>query len=158
MLVFMLYLQLLTKVFALDRRDAADVSLDDKVEVWDDNEGWCQAGPRVVLHNQVVTLKLPVGVTALLYFGEGVAADSKFTSWIQRVSMLHNIHNNNSYLKSVQSVGRHWNSNKANACLPEDSNEQVDQYYVGEEQVDDKEDDNQPVGEGVQTGLLTGFN
>lgn len=33
MLVFMLYLQLLTKVFALDRRDVADVSLDDKVEV-----------------------------------------------------------------------------------------------------------------------------
>lgn len=31
----------------------------------------------MVLHNQVVTLKLPVDVTVLLYFGEGVAADSE---------------------------------------------------------------------------------
>lgn len=49
----------------------------------------------MVLHNQVVTLKLPVGVTVFLYFGEGVAADIKYiysTTWstISPVSNLFN--------------------------------------------------------------------
>lgn len=67
----------LTKVLALDRRNAADVSLDEKVEVWDDDEGRCQAGPGVVLNDQVVPLELPIRVTVLLDFREGVAAESK---------------------------------------------------------------------------------
>ena len=41
----------------------------------DDDEGWGQGGPGVVLHDQVVALELPVGVTVLLHFGEGVAGD-----------------------------------------------------------------------------------
>ncbi len=109
--VLLIHLQFLTKVCALDWGDVADVSLDEKVEVWDDNERWCQTGPWVVLHNQVVTLKLPVGVTALLHFGEGVAVDSKLTShyayresenaFLHWVSVLYNIHYSLLRLKSV---------------------------------------------------------
>lgn len=67
----------LTKVLALDWRNAPDMSLDKKVDVWDYDEGRWQAWPWLVLHDQVITLILPVGVTVLLHFGEGVTADSK---------------------------------------------------------------------------------
>lgn len=104
-------LNALTEVFVLGWGDAADVSFDQKVEVWDDDEGWGQAGPWVVLHYQVVTLKLPVGVTALLYFGEGVAVDSKskphyactdsYSAFLLWVSIMYNIKYNCSCFKSV---------------------------------------------------------
>lgn len=69
--------QSLTKVFDLDRGDPADVSLDEEVEVGEDDEGWSQTGSRVVLCDQVVALELPVGVAVLLHFGECVTAGRK---------------------------------------------------------------------------------
>lgn len=51
--------------------------LDENVDVGENDEGWSQAGPGVVLHNQVVALKLPVSVTLPLHLGEGVAAGRK---------------------------------------------------------------------------------
>lgn len=53
------------------------MSLDENMDVGEDDEGRCQAGPGVVLRNQVVALKLPVGITLSLYLGEGIAADRK---------------------------------------------------------------------------------
>lgn len=121
----------LTKVFVLDWGDVTDVSFDQKVEVWDDDEGRGQAGPWVVLHYQIVTLKLPVGVTALLYFGESVAVDSKlkshyaytdsFNALLFWVSMMYNIKYNCSCLKSFSSVELKWIT--LNASVPEHSNE-----------------------------------
>lgn len=76
--VLCLHAVLLTKVFAFDWRDLAEASLDKKVEMWNDDEGWGQAGSWVVLLNQVVTLKLPIGVTVFLYLWEGVAVNSQY--------------------------------------------------------------------------------
>lgn len=64
-------------MFDLDRGDPADVSLDEEVEVGEDDEGWSQTGSRVVLCDQVVALELPVGVAVLLHFGECVTAGRK---------------------------------------------------------------------------------
>lgn len=41
----------------------------------EDDEGWSQAGSRMILHNQVIPLEFPVGVAVLLHFGEGVAVE-----------------------------------------------------------------------------------
>lgn len=62
----------LTKLVHLFRRHLADVPLDEKVEVGDDYEGWSKARPRMIPHNHVVALELPVCVTSFLHFDEGV--------------------------------------------------------------------------------------
>ena len=56
-----------------DRGHLADVPLDEEVQMGEDDEGRSQAGPRVVLNNQVVPLEFPVDVAVLLNFVEGVA-------------------------------------------------------------------------------------
>lgn len=54
--------------------DLEDEPLDEEVDMREDDEGWGEAGPRMVLHYQVVALELPVGVAALLDFTECVTA------------------------------------------------------------------------------------
>ena len=59
----------------LDRGHPADVPLDEEVEVGEDDEGWSQGGPGVILHDQLVALELPVHVAVLLHLVEGVAVE-----------------------------------------------------------------------------------
>lgn len=54
------------------RRHLADVPLDEEVQVRNDDEGWSKARPRMIPHNNVVALELPVGVTPILHLGKGV--------------------------------------------------------------------------------------
>lgn len=55
----------------------ADVPLDEKIYVRQDDEGRSQRRPGVVLHDQIVTLELPVDVAVGLHFREGVAGAHK---------------------------------------------------------------------------------
>ena len=48
--------------------DLPDLSLDKEVQVREEDEGRSERGSGVVLHDQVVTLELPVGVVAFLDF------------------------------------------------------------------------------------------
>lgn len=76
----------LTEVLHLDGGHPADVPLDEEVQVGEDDEGRGQAGPRVVLHYQIVPLELPVSVTVLLYFVEGVAVQSHIHTSVNNVT------------------------------------------------------------------------
>lgn len=65
-------LNTLTKLVHLLRGHLTDVPLDEEVEVRDDDEGWSEAWSRMIPHNYVVALELPVCVTPILHLVEGV--------------------------------------------------------------------------------------
>lgn len=67
----------LTKVVDLDGGNFADVPLDEKINVGQDDERRSQRRPGVVLHDQVVALELPVDVAVGLHLREGVAAERR---------------------------------------------------------------------------------
>lgn len=50
-------------------------SFEEDMEVGDDDEGRGEAGARVVLHDQIVALELPVYITVLLDFIKCVTVD-----------------------------------------------------------------------------------
>lgn len=57
---------------SLYRFNLADVALEEKVHVADQDERWGQGRATVILQDQVVALGFPVDVTVALHFGEGV--------------------------------------------------------------------------------------
>lgn len=61
----------------LDGGNLADVSLDEKIYVGEDNKRRSQRRTRMVLNNQVVALELPINVTVCLYLREGVTGQTK---------------------------------------------------------------------------------
>lgn len=55
----------------------ADVPLDEEVEVGDEDEGWSKARPRMIPHDYIVALELPVCVTPFLHLGESVTREKE---------------------------------------------------------------------------------
>lgn len=70
-------LQILTKMVDLDGGNLADVSLDEKIYVGEDNKRRSQRRTGMVLNNQVVALELPINVTVYLHLREGVTGQTK---------------------------------------------------------------------------------
>lgn len=64
-----------TKVLALNRGQSLNDPFEEDMQVGDDDEGRGEAGARVVLHNQVVALELPVHIAVLLDFIECVTVN-----------------------------------------------------------------------------------
>lgn len=62
-------------MLVLNGRQSLDDPFDKDMKVGDDDEGRGEAGARVVLHNQVVALELPVHIAVLLDFIECVTVD-----------------------------------------------------------------------------------
>lgn len=60
-----------------DRGNLADVSLDEKIYVGEDNKRRSQRRTGVVLNNQVVSLELPINVAVCLDLREGVTGQTK---------------------------------------------------------------------------------
>lgn len=58
------------------RRHFAEVSLDEEIDVRQDDKWWSKSWTRMILHYKIIALKLPVYVTALLNFREGIAAET----------------------------------------------------------------------------------
>ncbi len=61
----------------LDRRHSADVPLDKKIDVREDDERRSQGRTGVVLNNKVVALELPVDVAVGLHFRKSVAGGTQ---------------------------------------------------------------------------------
>lgn len=77
----------LTKVVDLDRGHFADVPLDEKIDVGQNDERGRQRWPGVVLHDQVVALELPVDVAVGLHLREGMAAGRRREAQAAHVSV-----------------------------------------------------------------------
>lgn len=71
------HIQILTKMMDLDGGNLADVSLDEKIYVGEDNKWRSQRRTGMVLNNQVVALELPINVTVCLHLRKGVTGQTK---------------------------------------------------------------------------------
>lgn len=122
---------ILTKVVDFDWGHFADVPLDEKIYVRQDDEGRSQRRPGVVLHDQIVTLELPVDVAVGLHFREGVAgADTKESQTSACLS-------DHRWDRTIASLSRHF--------LPEHGDEQVYKQDVGNQQINNQQNYHQPI-------------
>ena len=131
----------LTKMVDLDGGHLADRPLDKQIDVRDDDEGRRQRGTGVVLNNQVVALEFPVDVAVRLHHREGVA------EWTQT-----------ELLWGLLSHGDRWIDSSLLVLLPEHGDEQVDEQDVGDQQVNDEQNHNQPVSVQRPAWLIPGLD
>lgn len=105
-------------------------------DVADDDEGRSQSGAAVVFYDQVIALELPEDVCILLHHLEGVAVEKWYELLFQ--------------FEFVSSVVK-W-THESNISRPEHGNKEIQQEHIGDQQVDDKQQNDKPVGVDIRTG------
>lgn len=110
---------------------------DEDVKVAEDNERRWRSRAAVVLLDELISLEFPYSVGVLLNLLEREAA--RQTQKEERVERLRE-------QGCTRGGGGDFKDGETHSL--EDSYEQVQQQYVGEEQVDAEQDDGEPLGEG----------